>query len=135
MRTYTVRLFRDCTGAEPISAGDYLYRRGQPGTTMYIVMDGEIVMRSGNTIVERIGPGAVLGDLEVLEGRPRVTDAVAETDGLVLRLDRRQFLFFVQTRPHFAELMVHDLTDRLRELIEGTVAGPTAPTGRTRPLA
>ena len=118
MRTHTVQLFRDSEHAETVPAGEFLYRRGQPGETMYLVLGGEVDLLVDGEIIERVGPGAALGDLELLEGRPRVTDAVVASDARILPLDRRRFLLYLQTRPHFAELMVHDLADRLREQIE-----------------
>ena len=118
LHTYPVQLFRDHAGAESVCAGAHLFRRGEPGTAMFVLLVGEIVLGVDGTVVERVGAGAVFGDLELLEGRPRVADAIAVADSRVVRLDRRQFLFELQTRPHFAEFMVHELTARLRDQVE-----------------
>ena len=62
------------------SAGDTLVRQGEPGTSVYLVLDGVIrVERDGEQLAE-YGPGAILGERAHLEGGVRTSTLVAVTD-------------------------------------------------------
>ena len=60
-------------------AGGDLVRQGEPGSEIYLVLDGVIaVERDGNRLAE-YGPGALLGERAVLEGGTRTSTLVAVT--------------------------------------------------------
>ncbi len=70
-------------GAKPrirrLKAGDVLVRQGEPGTEIYLVLDGAIrVERDGERLAE-YGPGAMLGERAHLEGGTRTSTLVAVT--------------------------------------------------------
>ena len=62
-----------------IPAGAELVRQGEPGTEIYLVLDGVIgVERDGSRLAE-YGPGALLGERAALEGGTRTSTLVAVT--------------------------------------------------------
>jgi hypothetical protein len=89
-RTLSVQLMHG--GAKPrisrLPAGVTLVRQGEPGTEVYLVLDGVIrVERDGQRLAE-YGPGALLGERAQLEGGTRTATletvtacAVAAVDG------------------------------------------------------
>jgi hypothetical protein len=82
-------------GAKPridrLPAGTTLVRQGQPGTDIYLVLDGIIrVERAGETLAE-YGPGALLGERAPLEGGVRTSSLVAVTPCRVAVVDAGQF--------------------------------------------
>jgi hypothetical protein len=70
-----------------LPAGATLVRQGQPGTHVYLVLDGVIrVERDGKRLAE-YGPGALLGERAHLEGGVRTSTLVAVTPSRVAAVD------------------------------------------------
>jgi CRP-like cAMP-binding protein len=73
-----------------LAAGDVLVRQGEPGTDVYLVLDGVIrVDRDGERLAE-YGPGAMLGERAHLEGGARTSTLVAVTASRVASADAGQ---------------------------------------------
>ena len=76
---------------ERLPAGAVLVRQGEPGTDVYLVLDGVIrVEREGEWLAE-YGPGAMLGERAHLEGGTRTSTLVAVTACRVASVDASQF--------------------------------------------
>ena len=76
---------------ERLPAGAVLVRQGEPGTDVYLVLDGVIrVEREGEWLAE-YGPGAMLGERAHLEGGIRTSTLVAVTACRVASVDATQF--------------------------------------------
>jgi hypothetical protein len=76
---------------ERLPAGSTLVRQGDPGTDIYLVLDGVIrVERDGESLAE-YGPGALLGERAHLEGGKRTSTLVAVTPCRVASVDANQF--------------------------------------------
>ena len=67
-----------------------LVRQGEPGTSIYLVLDGVIrVDRDGERLAE-YGPGALLGERACLEGGVRTSTLIAVTPSRVASADASQ---------------------------------------------
>jgi hypothetical protein len=92
-RTLSVQLMH---GAEKpkiarLEAGQVLVRQGEPGTAVYLVLDGLVrVDRDGEQLAE-YGPGAILGERAHLEGGIRTSTLVAVTACRVASVPPGQF--------------------------------------------
>jgi len=76
---------------ERLPAGTTLVRQGQPGTDIYLLLDGVMrVERDGERLAE-YGPGAVLGERAYLEGGVRTSSLVAVTPCRVASVPPSQF--------------------------------------------
>jgi len=76
---------------EAFPAGAILVQQGQPGTSVYLVLDGIVrVERDGEPLAE-YGPGAVLGERAGLEAGTRTASLVAVTRCKVASVDGTQF--------------------------------------------
>ena len=76
---------------EKLAAGHVLVRQGEPGTEVFLVLDGVIrVERDGEWLAE-YGPGALLGERAHLEGGERTATLVAVTPCRVASVDASQF--------------------------------------------
>src|SRR3954463_15024933 len=62
-------------GAAPtrrkLKAGEELGEQGEPGSELYLVLDGVVVIDVDGEEIAEIGPGAILGERAVLEGGVR----------------------------------------------------------------
>jgi hypothetical protein len=70
-------------GARPridtIDQGKKLVKEGDPGSDVYLLLDGILSVEVGGTAVAQVGPGAVLGERALLEGGRRTATLIAAT--------------------------------------------------------
>lgn len=81
--------------AQSVPAGKELFREGEPGDALYMVVTGEIdiVKRgpSGDRSLARLGPGSVLGEMSLITTEARSATARAIIDTQVLRVPAHRF--------------------------------------------
>jgi CRP-like cAMP-binding protein len=110
-----LNLFRD-KETTSFAAGDFVFKVGDPGETMYIITEGEIDILDGSgTALETAGPGSIFGELALIDDAPRSATAVAKTDCRLVAVDRRRFEYMVQETPFFGLAVMKVLADRLRK--------------------
>ncbi|HSL19467.1 MAG TPA: Npt1/Npt2 family nucleotide transporter [Methylomirabilota bacterium] len=76
---------------EAYGRGDEIFRRGEAPRALYCVVEGRVRLGGavdGGTV---IGPRGRFGVLDILSGRPRSGDAVAETDTRLLVIEAEDF--------------------------------------------
>jgi CRP/FNR family cyclic AMP-dependent transcriptional regulator len=96
---------------------------GQKGMRMYVLMEGRAVVKMGERVVERLGPGGVFGEAALVDESPRLATVIAETDCTLLPITRKAFLGLVKMSPGFAESMLGSLAERVRFLVARTGEG------------
>jgi CRP-like cAMP-binding protein len=86
-----------------VKSGDILYGAGDPGDALFIIIDGivRVFLRPGGQSLEIacLGPGDWFGELALLTGEPRTTDAEAQTDLTLLKLSRTTFDQLIKKYP------------------------------------
>jgi CRP/FNR family transcriptional regulator, cyclic AMP receptor protein len=109
-------LFRQETGALQIAPGDSLFREGEKGEKMYVLLEGEMEILLGDFVLETVRQGALIGEMALIDDSPRTASVVAKTPCRLAEIDRRRFHFLVQQTPHFATHVMKTLADRLRHM-------------------
>jgi CRP-like cAMP-binding protein len=94
----------EAVGSElSFGAGQMLIERGKPGTGLYVVVEGRIVVEAPEGTRE-LGPGAVVGERALLsEDGTRSARVRALTYGKVLAVDRAEVDRLCAEDPAFAE--------------------------------
>ena len=69
-----------------IDEGSKLIEQGQPGSTIYLVVDGMLRVEVDGEEVAELGPGAIVGERAVLEGGIATATVTAMTKINVARL-------------------------------------------------
>jgi CRP-like cAMP-binding protein len=121
-----VGLFSRCTKRErqtiarhaqtaELPAGTDLVREGEPGDALFLILDGEAVVRREGHDVGRVGPGSHFGELAILDGAPRSATVVAATDVKVAVLGIRMFRTLLREFPELAEQLLIGLAGELRK--------------------
>jgi CRP/FNR family cyclic AMP-dependent transcriptional regulator len=100
-----------------------VFHEGDPGETLYVIVSGRVNIQThaaGEQPVHlaRRGPGEVFGELALIDGKPRMADAVAIESTDVLVLERSDFLRCVEASPRMALSVLACLADRLRQAAE-----------------
>lgn len=80
-------------------AGDVLMIEGEPGDELYVIVEGTIRIEHGDRTVRSMTPGGFLGEIALVERRPRTATATAESDVTVLVLRQHEFDRLLQTMP------------------------------------
>ncbi len=113
----TVSLFRNTSDFKTCVAGETIFKEGQPGDVMFIVIEGDVdVLVRGKIVYSITGPGGVLGELALIDQEPRSATAVARTACKLVPIDRRKFSFLVQQTPYFAVEIMRTMAERLRHM-------------------
>ena len=121
-------------GAAPrkLTADEVLFLAGDPGDGLYRLDDGllkvSITSASGSErILAILGPGAVVGDLAIIDGLPRSATITALRDCKLSFLSRAAFDAFVQKEPRIYKYFVTVLAARLRDTDALVAAGSFLP--------
>jgi CRP-like cAMP-binding protein len=84
-------------------AGKVLIERGQPGTGLFVVVDGTLVVEAPERTRE-FGPGAVVGERALLsEDGTRTARVRAQTNVVLVAVDRAEVDRLCAEDPAFAE--------------------------------
>ena len=71
-------LFRKETNTVQFAPGDFLFREGENGDKMYVLLEGEMDIFLGDFVFETAGPGALLGEMALIDDSLRTANAVAK---------------------------------------------------------
>jgi CRP-like cAMP-binding protein len=110
----TLDMFRNAKDARAHRAGEAIFRAGDRGDNMYVVVEGEVRISANGRQLDLLGPGGVFGEIALIDNGPRSADAVAVTDCRVVPIDENWFKFLVQQTPFFSLQIMRVMADRLR---------------------
>ncbi|MFY2560261.1 Crp/Fnr family transcriptional regulator, partial [Corallococcus terminator] len=84
--------------------GEVVFHQGDVGTSLYVIRRGEVAIRLSSpdgkeVILALLARGDFFGELALLDGEPRSTDAVAREESELLALQREDFRRFLEDRP------------------------------------
>lgn len=114
----TLKLFENADNIQEYSAGATIFEEGQAGDLMYVVLEGEVEIRAHGQLLNKLGPGDLVGEMALIDSRPRSASAVALTRCRVAPVDENRFLFMVQQSPFFAIHIMRELVNKLRAMTE-----------------
>src|SRR5690242_13292757 len=99
-----------------LEPGEFLFREGDKRDMAYVLLEGEVEIRLGNYVVETAKPGALIGEMALIDDSPRAASAVAKTPAKLAKIDQRRFHFLIQQTPNFATHVMKELADRIRHM-------------------
>ena len=95
--------------------GGVIFAVGDPGREMYVVRSGHVDLKIGDTLLESVGPGGILGELALVDPAPRSASAVAGPDCTLARVDQEAFDDLVRRVPGLALEVMRVMARRLRK--------------------
>jgi CRP-like cAMP-binding protein len=116
MEPSILSLIQNIQKAETFAAGETVFVEGEPGYTMYVVMEGHVEIRVGEKTLEVVGPGSVVGEMALIDLSPRSATAIAQDDCTLVPVDDLQFLSLIVRRPRFALSVMEIMANRLRHM-------------------
>lgn len=103
-----------------MKAGEVLFRKGEPGSAMYVIEEGEIeivlpVDPPVNEVqLSILRQGEFFGELSLFAETPRTASARALADTRLVEMDRVDFITFVMERPSVDISMLSEMAKRLQ---------------------
>jgi CRP-like cAMP-binding protein len=89
-------------------------QEGEPGDSFYVIVDGQLrISRHGATIRD-LGPGDFLGEISLIDGRPRSATAVAIGPVSAIVIERPAFLELMDRFGAVRLGILMALSDRIR---------------------
>lgn len=99
-------------------AGADLLREGEPADRMYVIVEGRVRIHAKGTTLGELGPGEIIGEVALLDARPRSASATALELTKAAAIDEKRFLFMVQNTPRFALHVMRVMAERLRKDVD-----------------
>src|SRR3954468_2956540 len=110
------------------AAGEYLFRAGEPGPGMYLLLRGLVTISQRDGLghivpIVREGAGAFLAEVGQLSGAPALVDGVAEEPVEAILVPPAQLRALITAEAELGERITRALILRRVALIERGVAG------------
>ncbi|MBD0343739.1 MAG: cyclic nucleotide-binding domain-containing protein [Coleofasciculus sp. Co-bin14] len=112
----TVSILQKQPEPKMFSAGQAIFRDGDPADYMYGILQGDVDILVNDKIIETMGTGGVFGIGSLLGVGTRTYTAIAKTECQLAFLEQKRFLFAVQQTPMFALSVMKSYSDRLNQL-------------------
>jgi len=123
------KIARLCIARE-YSLGDYIIRQGDPGLGLYFITRGfakvEIARDGTITLVAELHAGEFVGELSIIDSKPRSASVICTSDASCLLLTRDRFMKLLNKHPEIAMQMAKALAARIRRADERMWQGAAA---------
>jgi NhaP-type Na+/H+ or K+/H+ antiporter len=109
-------LIADITRERAVARGDDLVRQGERGDSMYIIARGAVHVLidagAGPQLVGVLGSGDIVGEMELLTGKPRTATCRAATMVTVGEIIRSDFDALLEAQPAMREALMRRVAQR-----------------------
>ena len=103
------------TDALQARRGAILTKEGRQGLEAFVIVDGRARVEVGGKAIAGLGAGDFIGELSLLDGKPRTATVIAETPMTLLVIRRRDFRFLRESVPGLEDKLLMMLCERLRQ--------------------
>jgi signal transduction histidine kinase len=129
----TIELFHTCSEAEldtllresaevRLSAGEALFEEQETARAVWVLLEGELIviktLGGQEMAADRLGPGALLGEISLLTGAATGHRALAQGPARVLRIPGDAFLALVRSCPTVMENVLRTLAGRVQKVVQ-----------------
>src|SRR5215207_5515941 len=108
-----LRLISQLATAVEEPTGTVLIEQGQVGHEFIVVVQGQIEVSQGGRVVGEHGPGSWVGEIALLEQRPRNATVIAKTPVKLEVIKQREFAALLEEMPDLAQQIRAVAADRL----------------------
>ena len=102
---------------EKVPQWSLIVKQGDPGDSMYLILQGELRVRINvggkETILATLGPGEFFGDISLFDHGPRSADVVANSDSMVLKITSKAIEELSRTAPELATPFLRNIGQTL----------------------
>jgi CRP-like cAMP-binding protein len=99
--------------------GAMLVDQGRVGQECYVILEGQAGVFANGEHIATVGPGMMVGEMALVEHRPRNATVVAETPMRLLAFDTRHFKQLLEEMPKAHDRVMEMLAARLQANRDG----------------
>jgi CRP/FNR family cyclic AMP-dependent transcriptional regulator len=104
-----------------VPAGRVIIRQGRRGSEFFIILDGRVRIERDGNVLSELGPGDFLGEIALVDGRPRTASAITEEPSRLFVLSSQSFNSMLRLHPAVESKVLRALAQRVRKLDPETV--------------
>lgn len=97
-----------------VERGAVIMEQGEVGREAFLVVDGEVQIKVNGHVVGTAGRGSVLGEMALLDLRPRSATLIALTDCELISYASKQFRSILDEMPTDARAALEQRDERFR---------------------
>lgn len=101
-------------------AGAVLMDQGDPGTDCFVIVSGTASVYVRGEHVASLGPGSMVGEMALIDHRPRTATVAADEPMSLLRFRTRAFATLLEEMPKASERVMTTLRTRLQRSGDGS---------------
>ena len=121
MHPDSLAFLRSTSDFMQFSKDEYICHEGQPGHSMYIVLQGTVGIYLTSitgqlTEVSRMGNGAFFGEMAIFDQMPRSATCIALEDTICVAINRENLPQFLKNCPDIVEQMLVNMSLRIRNM-------------------
>jgi hypothetical protein len=94
--------------------GDEIFKEGEPGDTLYFIVNGTVRVHTDGNELARLSERQVFGEMALLDSEPRSAAIEALTDLTLLKIQRDDFNDILAEKSEVAQGIIKVLSRRLR---------------------
>ena len=113
-----LEVFRESADLIRYPAGSIVFGEGAKAEFMYVIMEGEITLSLHGHTIAVVSPGAIFGEMALLDSKVRSATSTAASDCVLVPIDIHSFKSLIQYTPDFALHVMNVLAQRLRRANE-----------------
>ena len=104
---------------ETFPRGSTIFDEGEPGDTLYIIIDGKIKLArhapdGRENLLSVMGPSDMFGELSIFDPGPRTSSAVCVTEVKTATMDSEMLKQWITDHPEISQQLLRVLARRLR---------------------
>lgn len=93
-----------------------IMREGDAGTTMYVILSGQVAVSIKGNVVELAGKGSTIGEMALVDQSARAATATATTECKLLAVNRNALIALVKAEPAIGMALMRSMAERLRNM-------------------
>ena len=93
-----------------------LFKKDELGNSMFIIISGQITVHQNNKILTQLERGSFLGEMSLLDHKPRSADATSKSETILLEISQEGFYELLIKNPEIMRQIMKQLTHRIREM-------------------
>ncbi|MCF8719853.1 EAL domain-containing protein [Nitrospina gracilis] len=99
-----------------LDANTVLFEKGDTGKSMYILLEGEVLIYIEKKNLATLKPGAYFGEMSLIECQPRTASAKTLVPSTLIEIDEELFSRYFANQPRALMAMMRNLSARSRKI-------------------
>ncbi len=111
---YALKKLCDVSPLVQLNKEELLFKEGDPGETMYIVLEGTLEVFTNNKLIAQRGCYSMVGEMGLINSQPRSANIKAITPSCLLEISKESFKTFIAPNPGVVLEIMKTLSERSR---------------------